>query len=95
MELYNLVKAKQIKNSLVFISSGTGHLKPMAWHNLTRNDIDFSNSVLYAKDKGEDNHLLMEFYPEKSYYRFSQNKNTGEGELKELYLTSRPGKKTD
>ena len=86
IELYNLVEDRELVNSLIFLSSGTGILRPMAWHNLTRNDIDFSNSVLYVRNMGENNYLLMKYYPNRKYYLFSLNRNTGKGELEELYL---------
>ena len=52
---------------------------------LTRNEIDFSNSILYALDLGEDNKELMQYHPEKEYYVYFYDKNSGQGYLERYY----------
>lgn len=73
MELYDKVKQKGIANALVFLNCG-----PYDWCSggmptldLTRNDIDFNNSVLYVHNFNDQNILLMQHYPERKYYLWS------------------------
>lgn len=84
-DLYRLVENKKIKNAVIFIKTGTGTHRPMSIGDLARNNTDFSNSVLYARDLGKDNKKLMRFYPEKNYFIYSYQKESSKGILKKYF----------
>jgi hypothetical protein len=85
MEPYRLVEQEKIKDAVVFLKSGSGTLlKPMPVEDLTRNDPDYANSVLFAKDQGVDNLSLMNHYPERNYYYYFRDRNNSRGYLQEL-----------
>ncbi len=73
---YNTVEQAGISNAVIFISDIEGDLYPQ-WY--TRNSLDYSDDVLYALDLGEENKLLMDYYPERQYYIYDK------GELERIY----------
>jgi hypothetical protein len=81
LDLYNKVAEAGLQNAVVFISSPTGIIRPMDEANLNRNDKAYSNSVLYALDKGQDNKILMEYYSGRSFYRYIRDENEVEGSI--------------
>lgn len=80
-DLYRLVEKDNIKNAVIFLKTGSGAIRQMPIRDLTRNDIAYSNSVLYAWDRGEENKRLMEYYPKRGYYTYSYDRNTKRGSL--------------
>jgi hypothetical protein len=73
---YTTIARAKIKNAIVFLRNIEGELYPQ-WY--TRNSLDYSDAVLYALDLGEENKLLMDYYPKRNYYIYSK------GELTQIY----------
>ena len=55
------VKNRHIKNAVVFVHSYYGSVLPA-------NSPTFDGDVIYVRDLGEKNHLMMEYYPGRKYY---------------------------
>jgi hypothetical protein len=85
-DLYRLSEKEKIKNAIIFIKTGTGAIRPMIELDLTRNDADYTNNVLYALDLGENNHKLMEYYPERDYYIYYYHNKERHGYLQKSPL---------
>jgi hypothetical protein len=85
-EPYRLVEKGKINNAIIFLKTGSGRLKHMERRDLTRNELDFSNSVLYALDLGEENQKLMKYYPQKEYYQYFFDQNSGVGHLERIKI---------
>lgn len=81
LDLYRQVERKQIHQAVVFVASSTGVIRPMPIGDLLRNDKSYENDVLYARDLGEENNKLMEFYPDRSFYRYTREPDIVEGRL--------------
>jgi hypothetical protein len=69
---YNTIKQAGITNAVVFIRE-VQVFYPQ-WY--TRNSLDYSDDVLYALDLGEENKLLMDYYPGWRYYIYDKGKLT-------------------
>lgn len=80
-DLYRLVEKEKIKNAIIFLNTGSGAIRQMPIGGLTQNDIDYSNSVLYVWDRGEDNKRLMGYYLKRGYYTYSYDRKGGRGSL--------------
>jgi hypothetical protein len=80
-DVYAQVENKNIKDAIVFISSGTGIIRPMPVEDLNRNDRYYRNDVIYARDLGERNVELMRFYKDKDFYLYRRQEDVVEGEL--------------
>jgi len=80
-QVYNLVKARGLKQALVFMPGGYG-----GWgvymRGFVHNSPGLDSEVIYAKDLGGRNRLLMYQYPARSYYRYYQIE--GKGRLEKL-----------
>jgi hypothetical protein len=83
-DIYAKVKDKGIHNAVVFVSSGTGLLRPMPQRDLSRNDKDYNNDVIYAQDLKERNIELMDYYKGRAFYYYKRQLNNLEGELVEV-----------
>jgi hypothetical protein len=80
-DLYDLVEQTKISNAVVFVSSPTGVKRPMPAGDLTRNDPYFQNDVLYVRDLGPNNKLVMEYYPDRRFYRYRRDRESPRGKL--------------
>lgn len=80
-DLYSLVKKRDIRNAVVIVSSYTSVLRPMPTGDLTRNDVYYLNDVLYAIDLQERNQELMNFYPDRQFYRYIRTPGDVNGKL--------------
>jgi hypothetical protein len=83
-DLYRIVSNSNISNAVVFISSHTGIIRPMPMGDLTRNDVNYKNDVLYALDLKEKNHVLMQYYPDRVFYKYIKEKENVDGKLVRL-----------
>lgn len=83
-EPYRLVAEHRIDRAIVFVAGPTGWARPMNERDLTRNDPDFADAVLYAHDRRPENDRLMAAYPERSYWRYSFDRRTRQGTLEPL-----------
>jgi hypothetical protein len=83
-DLYQKVKRQGITNAVIFISTHTGVIRPMPAGDLTRNDADYNNEVLYALDLKEKNERLMQYYPKRKFYKYIKDKESVEGRLVRL-----------
>jgi hypothetical protein len=80
-DLYALVQKRDIRNAVVIVSSYTSVWRPMPIGDLTRNDVYYLNDVLYALDLQQRNHELMEYYPDREFYRYVREVNDEKGKL--------------
>ncbi|MBN1405781.1 MAG: glycosyltransferase family 39 protein [Candidatus Omnitrophica bacterium] len=96
-DLYRLVKKEGIKNAIVFLKTGTGTTRTFAPLDLTRNDPDYSNDVLYAHylydrqnlkhasiKKELINQTLMDYYPGRNYYLYTYDRDKRKGFLEQI-----------
>lgn len=83
-DLYKLVLDRGIEDAVIFVSSSTGVIRPMPIGDLTRNDAEFQNSVLFAIDRGADNERLMKYYSGRTFYRYQRSLDRVHGELELL-----------
>jgi hypothetical protein len=83
-EPYTLVATQGVDNAVIFLASGSGWVHPMRARDLTRNNPDRSNRVLYVHDAGADNARLMAAYPGRSYFRYRFDPITRRGSLEPL-----------
>lgn len=83
MDPYRLVKKKNVRNAIVFLKSGAGQLRYMVAMDMARNDIGFTNDVLYAYDRGpEENKRLESYYKGKECWFYYYDRASGVGSLK-------------
>lgn len=86
-DLYRLSELNKLKNSIVIVSSGTGHIRRMPPGDLIRNgiSIDKDKNILYVLDQGIKSYeKLHNFFPTKKIYRYIREKHTSQGILIEL-----------
>ncbi len=80
-DVYRQVEMANLSNAIVILKSGTGVIRPMPSGDLTRNDADFQNSVLYAVDHDEFTDDLMRHYKDRSVYEYVRTPGSVEGML--------------
>jgi hypothetical protein len=80
-DIYDLVEKTKISNAVVIISSTTSVIRPMPIGDLTRNDPYFQNDVLYVRDLGSNNRLVMDYYPDRKFYRYRRDRESANGKL--------------
>jgi hypothetical protein len=83
-DLYRIVKEEKLSNAVVFVSSHTSVIRPMPTGDLTRNDVAYENSVIYALDLKAEDSVLMQYYPERSFYKYVRDREQVEGRLVRL-----------
>ena len=83
-DLYNAVKESRITNAVVLVSSYTSVMRPMPIGDLTRNDIHYANDVLFAQDLKAEDSLLMDYYPDRTFYKYVREDNAVRGKLVKL-----------
>lgn len=92
-DLYAQVQRMKIHNAVVFISSNTSIVRPMSIADLTRNDEQYKNDVLYAIDLQYKNKYLVDRYKNRNFYLYSRSENSCEGKLvplREALVTDSP-----
>jgi len=80
-DVFDLVNESHIRNAVVLLSAGTCDIRPMPTGDLTRNDPNFENDVLYALDKPQYNPSLMKMYPHRQFYRYERVSDLENGRL--------------
>lgn len=80
-DLYKLVEKEKISNAVVLISSHTGVIRPMGILDLPRNGTDYKGNVIYAIDLGAENKKIMEFYPDRVFYKYTKDLESVGGQL--------------
>ena len=80
-DLYDLIQEQKIQNALVFVSSPTSPVRPMPMGDLTRNDPKFMNDVIYVLELPRINDQIMEYYGDRSVYKYVRDLNEPHGEL--------------
>lgn len=83
-DIYRQIKEKGIERAVVFIRSGTGPTRYMEPRDLTRNDPDLKNSVLYVLDKGRKNRELKAYFPDRDFYVYWRKPDQARGQLERL-----------
>ena len=88
-DVFRLVERKQLRHAIVLLASGTGVLRPMPIPDLTRNDVDLRNDVLYAQDLGPGQaRRLAAAFPGRRIYRYTRAPDEPQGSLRAV----RPGR---
>lgn len=80
-DLYSLVEKEKLSNAVVLISSHTGVIRPMGILDLPRNGTDYDENVIYAIDLGTENKKILEFYPDRAFYKYTKDLESVEGRL--------------
>ena len=80
-DLYDLVEEQKIRHAIVFVAAPTSPLRPMPVEDLTRNDSHFVNDVIYVLEKPRINDQVIEYYGDRSVYRYQRELNNPQGEL--------------
>lgn len=80
-DMYDLVSEQNIRNAVVFVTSPTSPIRPMPVDDLTRNDSKFINDVIYARELPNINEELMEYYGDRSFYKYVRNIDHPHGQL--------------
>lgn len=80
-DLYDLVADQKISNAVVIVSSPTSSLRPMPPDDLTRNTPGFMDDVIYVVSLPGINQQIMEYYPERAFYKYVRDVDSLRGEL--------------
>jgi 4-amino-4-deoxy-L-arabinose transferase-like glycosyltransferase len=82
-DIYRQVREQNIHRAVVLIASSTSVIRPMPIGDLTRNDKQYKNDVLYARDFDQQdlNPQLFEYYKDRSFYRYVRDPEKSTGEL--------------
>ena len=80
-DLYDLVRDQKVTNAVVLIASPTSPLRPMPIGDLTRDDAGFMNDVIYVRSLPAINNQLMEYYNDRSFYKYVRDIDKPHGEL--------------
>jgi hypothetical protein len=80
-DVYNTVQAKGVKHAVILLTSGTSVTRPMPSGDLTRNDELFQNDVLYAISDEKYNDMLMQYYKDRSFYKYVRKPESTHGLL--------------
>lgn len=76
-KIYTIPKKMGIKNAVIFVK-GVRVFYPN-WY--CRNSPDYDDDILYVLDRGEENRKLMNYYPNRSYYRYDRGYLTPIGRM--------------
>ena len=86
-DLYAQVERLRPTNALVMLEQGTGAKRYMPVNDLTRNNIDFTDDVLYAESLGADNVRLYAHFADRAIWVYQREKGAPRGVLRPLGLT--------
>lgn len=88
-EPFRMAEQRALRRAVVFLATGSGWTRPMAPADLTRNDPDFDDAVLFVHDRGAENARLMARYPGWSFWRYRVDPRSHAGVLEPLGRTRR------
>ena len=71
-----------LHHAVVFIGAQSADFEP---RDLTRNRLDFQGNVVYVLDRGAENTVIMEHYPNRRYFLYAYNAPQARAELRELF----------
>lgn len=80
-DVFRQVERAHLSNAVVILKSGTGVIRPMPSGDLTRNDANFHNTVLYAVDHPDFTDDMMLYYKDRSVYEYVRTPGSVEGKL--------------
>lgn len=80
-DIYDLVEQKKITNAIIFVTSSTSPVRPMPTGDLTRNDPKFMNDVIYVLELPGINDEILDYYADRSAYKYVRDPNDSDGEL--------------
>jgi len=83
-DVYRLVAKANIQNAVIFVANGTSVRRPMPASDLTRNDIYYQASVLYAFDDAVSNNEVMKHFADRTFYRYVRRDEDPSGVLIKL-----------
>lgn len=82
--LYQLAEETITVPSIIFIRGFLGQELVMSQEDAVRNHPSLESKILYAHDRGEDNQRLMNYYPDRVYYRGTFDRERLKAELELL-----------
>jgi hypothetical protein len=85
MDLYDQVRAKNLRDAVVVVRSQTGKISPMSTLDLTRNGIDADGSVLYVLNIPDQLERLHRLLPDRRFYVYERNPADPKGSLRRLW----------
>lgn len=88
-EPFRMAEQRALRRAVIFLATGSGWTRPMAPADLTRNDPDFGDPVLFVHDRGADNVRLMARYPGWSFWRYRFDQVARQGVLERLVRAAR------
>jgi hypothetical protein len=77
-DVYLRAKERKLSNSIVFVRTNSG---PASAWDIPRNGIDFRPPVLFVRDLGPENRLLLQEYPGRDAYYYEYDSAQGRGRL--------------
>lgn len=80
-DLERRVAASSLSHALVFVTTPIGVERAMPVSDYTRNGIDFNAPVIYARDLGELNARLRDYYRDRDCYSYRFDPDTRAGSL--------------
>jgi hypothetical protein len=91
MDLYDQVRTAHLDNAVVVLRSGTGALRPMWPHDLTRNGIAIGGPVVYVHDIPDQLEKLRRLLPSRRFYLYTRSPESNRGTLQPLWGSSSDG----
>jgi len=79
---FTMVRANNLKNSVVFLSSVPERYNNISYY--VQNPLDFTGDVLFVRDLKERNSELMKYYPQKDFYIYEFDRLKKSGKLTRL-----------
>ncbi len=76
-----LASRQNLDHAVVFLSTRTGGPRPMTERDLTRNGVEASGRILFVRDLGPEDARLMEYYPDRSFFRYRYDRDARVGRL--------------
>jgi hypothetical protein len=80
-EVFDLVEREGISNSVVFLKSETGVIRPMSIRDLVRNGITLTGDVIFAHSRGKRNKLLKAYFPGRNFWIYQRDVGNPHGQL--------------
>lgn len=81
LDLYQMVHQAELSQAVVFVATHTSVIRPMPPGDLTRNGLHYRREVIYARDLGEKNVELIDFYPNRTFYVYTRDPEKVQGNL--------------
>ncbi|MEO5602550.1 MAG: glycosyltransferase family 39 protein [Cyclobacteriaceae bacterium] len=84
VDMYRQAQEQKIENAVILIGSSTGLIRPMQQPELARNSMDYKTDLIYAWYIEDRNQELMDYYPNRSFYKYVRDPDSVEGKFIKL-----------